>query len=81
MDPSYIEEMKTKYGEESDIYRVRVLGEFPSASSLQFIPSDLVEEAQEREGQCFLHDPMILGVDVARFGVDAKNSVQSANRL
>jgi len=70
VDPSYIEEMKTKYGEDSDIYRVRVLGEFPAASSLQFIPSDLVEEAQEREEQCFLHDPMILGVDVARFGDD-----------
>jgi hypothetical protein len=70
VDPSYIEEMKTKYGEDSDIYRVRVLGEFPAASSLQFIHSDLVEEAQEREEQCLLHDPMILGVDVARFGDD-----------
>jgi hypothetical protein len=58
------------YGEDSDFIRVRVLGVFPRAGTVQFIPSDLVEAAAEREVEIYLHDPLVLGVDVARFGDD-----------
>lgn len=58
------------YGEDSDFVKVRVRGEFPSASSMQFVPSDLVERARKLEGYAVLTDPLILGVDVARFGDD-----------
>jgi len=69
----YIELMKKEYGEDSDQYRVRVLGEFPSASVQQFIPLELVEAAINRH----MHEteynfaPVILGADVSYFGDDS----------
>ena len=49
----------------------RVRGEFPSAGALQFIDTDLVEQAMTREPQSLPNDPLVVGVDVARFGDDA----------
>jgi hypothetical protein len=61
------------YGEDSDFVRVRVKGTFPRAASTQFISSEVAEAAasDEREAVHSLHDPRIMGVDVARFGEDA----------
>lgn len=59
------------YGDDSDFVRVRVKGEFPRAGTVQFIASELVADAAAREAVAFAHDPLILGVDVARFGDDA----------
>lgn len=58
------------YGEDSDFVRVRIRGTFPRAGSMQFIPSDIVDEAAKREVSVHLHDPLVFGVDVARFGDD-----------
>jgi len=58
------------YGEDSDFVRVRVRGVFPRAGSMQFISGDLVEEAAHREIKRQDFDPMVMGVDVARFGDD-----------
>ena len=49
-------------------FKVRVRGMFPSAGSLQFISTESVEEAQGRELPDDKHAPLVLGVDVARFG-------------
>lgn len=65
-----IAEWATDHGEDSDFMRVRVKGEFPRASSAQFIPSDIVQAARKREAIATLTDPVIMGVDVARFGDD-----------
>lgn len=59
------------YGEDSDFVRVRVRGVFLRAGSLQFIPSDSVNEAAKREPLANLFDALVIGVDVARFGDDA----------
>jgi hypothetical protein len=70
---TYLQSLIDTYGLDSDIVRVRVLGQFPSASSLQFIGTDLVEEAVKREieeGAILSSDPVIFGVDHARFGDD-----------
>jgi hypothetical protein len=48
----------------------RVRGLFPSAGALQFIPTDLVDAAMIRDIVRLHNDPMIVGVDVARFGDD-----------
>jgi hypothetical protein len=58
------------YGEDSDYFRVRVKGEFPRVGAIEFISAASVAEARQRaaEGQRF--DPLIIGVDVARFGDD-----------
>ena len=67
---SEIEAWKTEYGEDSDFFRVRVRGEFPSASTQQFIPTALAEEAARRELPHNSATAAIIGVDVARFGDD-----------
>lgn len=65
----WVQEMRKKYGEDSDIYRVRVLGEPPIAESDTLISIGAVSSAmdadRERTGKGEL-----LGVDVARFGDD-----------
>ena len=66
----FLQGLVDTYGEDHDIVKVRVRGMFPSASSLQFIGSDLVEAAAKREVAPQPHDPLVLGVDVARFGDD-----------
>jgi hypothetical protein len=61
-------------GEESDWVKVRYRGLFPDASSLQFINSMEVAAAMERkapEAHELRHEPIIIGVDVARSGNDA----------
>lgn len=58
------------YGEDSDFVRVRVKGQFPRAGTMQFISSEYVEKARERKASCGLYDPIIIGVDVARYGDD-----------
>lgn len=58
------------FGEDSDFVRVRVKGRFPQAGSLQFIPHDLVGLAQTVTPVVLASDPLVLGVDVARFGDD-----------
>jgi len=64
------------YGEDSDFVRIRILGEFPRVSSTQFISTDLAEMAARREDiQAGRYEPLILGVDVARFGDDASRIV------
>lgn len=58
------------YGVDSDYVKVRIRGQFPSASSMQFIPSDLVTGAVQREAVVNKADPVIVGVDVAWYGDD-----------
>lgn len=67
---AYLDEVVATYGEDSDIVKVRVLGQFPSASSMQFIPSLSVEVARTRDVFSDPGDSLIMGVDVARFGDD-----------
>ena len=61
------------YGEDSDFFKVRVKGEFPSASDLQFIPTAYYEDNVMVDIPVGPTDPLVMGVDVARFGDD--NSV------
>lgn len=58
------------YGEDSDFVRVRVKGEAPRAGSMQFIPSDIVDAAMQRTPFSQPWQPLVMGVDVARFGDD-----------
>ena len=48
---SFIEDMKLKYGEDSNIYRVRVLGEWPEADDDVVIPLHLLQSAADRDQQ------------------------------
>lgn len=66
----YIEEVALTYGEASNAYRVRVLGEFPLADDDAVIPISLLEAAKVREILTSPAAPMVWGLDVARFGSD-----------
>ncbi len=65
-----IEKWRQDFGEDSDMFRVRVRGMFPRASSLQLIPNDWVAAAMKREPVYTLRDPLICGIDIARGGDD-----------
>lgn len=58
------------YGEDSDYFRVRVRGVFPRTGESEFISAAIVAEAQVREAVAHRFDPLVIGVDVARFGDD-----------
>ena len=64
----YVREMGVRYGEESNAYRVRVLGEFPARDDDTVIPLELVESAQHRDVEVSENEPIVWGLDVARFG-------------
>jgi hypothetical protein len=68
--PDYIAGMKQSYGEDSNVYRVRVLGEFPRADDDGVIPLDLAEAAVLRDVEP-VGRRAVWGLDVARFGDDA----------
>lgn len=73
VSPDYAVEIAEAYGVDSDIYKVRVLGEFPSTSMAQLISPDLVDKAvrQAHRINVYEHMPKILGCDVSYFGDDA----------
>lgn len=68
-DPAFAKEMEDEYGQDSNIYRIRVLGEFPFADEDAIIPLHLVESAVERKIDAIEVDE-VWGLDVARFGSD-----------
>jgi phage terminase large subunit len=66
----FVEEMKLRYGEESNAYRIRVLGEFPLSDDDTIIPFHLVEAATQRDIEVDPDAASVWGLDVARFGTD-----------
>lgn len=71
VSPAFVQQVARTYGEDSNAYRVRVLGEFPRADDDTVISLELAEGARDRDVQPVRSSPMIWGVDVARFGDDA----------
>jgi len=69
-DKQQIKEWAEDHEEDSYFFMTRVRGLFPTAGALQFIDTELVEQAMVREAQPLPNDPLIVGVDVARFGDD-----------
>jgi hypothetical protein len=69
---SELEEWIKAYGLDSDFVRIRILGQFPRAGAMQFISSEHVERAMlgetPYEAWCLI--PIVIGVDVARYGDD-----------
>lgn len=70
--PEYAGRMARKYGRESFIYKVRVEGEFPTGNPDALISLDVAQSAVERElpEDVWKKEPVVFGVDPARFGDD-----------
>ena len=62
--------MADKYGVDSNVFRVRVLGEFPTQSDDVLVPLYIVEEAVKRDITPSPTTPTVWGLDVARMGGD-----------
>lgn len=67
--PDFLAEIKGRYGENSNAYRVRVLGEFPLADDDTVIPYELMDAALRRDVKPLIVRPL-WGLDVGRFGSD-----------
>jgi len=63
-----LKEWEEDYGEDSDFFRVRARGLPPRKADRQFIDRGIVEQSSRREVQEDSGSPLILSVDVARFG-------------
>lgn len=70
LDPKYPERIALRFGENSNIYRVRVLGEFPKGEDDSILDIDLVTEAMHREEPGERLEVREGGCDVARYGSD-----------
>ena len=66
----FVDEMRERYGEESNAFRIRVLGEFPLADDDTIIPFHLVDAAMGRDIEVDNERRPIWAVDPARFGSD-----------
>ncbi|MCC8108769.1 MAG: hypothetical protein LIQ30_06925 [Planctomycetes bacterium] len=77
VDPGYAADIAAEYGVDSDMYRVRVLGDFPKAGLWNLISQDLVDAAMNRsEAPAFdSHAPRIMGIDPAWLGSDRSGGV------
>jgi len=66
----FVRQIAATYGEDSNAYRIRVLGEFAIADDDTLIAAELVDAAIDRDVTVGDDEPMIYGLDVARFGTD-----------
>jgi len=66
----FVDEMRERYGEESNAFRIRVLGEFPLADDDTIIPFHLVDAAMNRDIEIDDERRPVWAVDPARFGSD-----------
>jgi hypothetical protein len=69
-DRNIYDQIIEEHGEDSYQARVEVMGEFPLQGDSQFIEAHLVDEAIKKERYNDETAPLVLGIDVARFGSD-----------
>lgn len=66
----FVKQIRDTYGEASNAFRVRVLGEFALRDDDTLIPAELVDSAMTRDIAVNVQEPIVYGLDVARFGDD-----------
>lgn len=75
---SWVEHKKRIWGENDARYLSKVRGEFPKDGGNGFFSQAVIDRAHDKDIPEDMNAPLILGVDVARWGVD--ESVIAANR-
>ena len=70
VSPDFVKQIIDTYGETSSAYHVRVLGDFAPREDDVLIPAELVDAAMNRDVVFDPGEPLIYGLDVARFGDD-----------
>ena len=78
---SWVSERLRVRGAENPIYQARVLGEFPDQADDTLTPLSAIDRATERKpASSDPEEPLVLAVDVARFGSDSSVLLRSAGR-
>ena len=75
----HIEDIIAKYGKDSNAYRIRVQGEFPTTEDEQVIPLEWIKAAVGRKVETVKRYRPVWGVDVARFGDDRTTLAKRQN--
>jgi hypothetical protein len=70
-DPSYVEDKKKEYGENSARYKARVLGEFAFDTGETLFTEDVTNKGIDTDITPSSETRPVLGCDVARFGDDS----------
>jgi hypothetical protein len=70
VEKPYIDYMREKYGEESNVFRIRVIGDPPLDSENTLIPLAWALQCIGNAMDIADDEPTYLGVDVARYGED-----------
>lgn len=68
VDQAFIEDIRKTYGPDSNQFRVRVLGEFPTSEEDMVIPYELASSALGRDVEPIPDAPIYWGVDPGRGG-------------
>ena len=80
ISPKFEKELARQYGRDSNVYRVRALGQFPRTDADTIIPYELADSALRREIIMAPHLPQVWGIDVAYKGVDS-NTILRRNAV
>ncbi len=67
---AFVDDLAETYGEDSAIYKSKVLAEFPDQDAQTLIPLSYVEYAKQREININFEHRRDAGCDVARYGTD-----------
>lgn len=70
VDKGYVQDIIGMYGLDSDVYRVRVAGDFPKAMPDSFIQLDWVENCSRQTIKTYRPNRIDIGSDIARYGDD-----------
>lgn len=70
VSPDFVEDMRRRYGEQSNAFRVRALGEFPLSGLDTIIPYDMAFSSTLRDINVPPDMSEVWALDVARFGDD-----------
>lgn len=68
--PTYVEDKKVEYGEDSPRYKSRVLGEFAWDMGDTLIKPEDLAIATDKVAEVEQDTPLVIGADIARFGKD-----------
>jgi hypothetical protein len=69
--PDMVEYFAKKYGVDSNVFRIRVMGEPPLDSENTLIPLAWAMQCMDNEVAVAEDEPLYLGIDVARYGEDS----------
>ena len=70
VDQTFVDKITDMFGADSDVFRIRVAGEFPKAEADSLIAMEWCEAAAARDIET-KNDRIDIGIDVARYGDDS----------